>query len=463
MEFAAVLQEQVQDRKWLQAIVDNLPAMVGYWDRDLRNQMANRAYLAWVGRTSEQLRGVHISDLLSPELYLENLPLLQQALAGVAQHSDREIVGPTGVVQYSQTSFIPALDASGEVVGLFMLVTDVTARVLAELELQREKERTRRLAEQLTIVSRVSAAMHALTPDQIQAAIADAVLALGYAGSNLALLDWASNTFTPSHGRGPFAAFDGIRLSLADGATHEVVKAAGPVIVADYQNYPHAVAAIRDCGVRTTISLPVRTGGEMLAVLHAGTAECVEVTDPEVVVLSLLADLAGTALGNARRLLTAQAATRHYAEEAETDALTRVGNRRAADLMLAELQPGDVVAVLDLDHFKGVNDTHGHATGDRALQDFAAHVRGCLRGQDRFARLGGEEFLLVLPCVELPVADRVLSRIRQRWLATQPLASFSGGFAQHRPDEDGADTCARADAALYRAKQTGRDRHLQDG
>ena len=196
MEFAALLQEQVQDRNWLQAIVDNLPAMVGYWDRDLRNQMANRAYLAWVGRTSEQLRGVHISDLLSPELYLENLPLLQQALAGVAQHSDREIVGPTGVVQYSQTSFIPALDASGEVVGFFMLVTDVTARVLAELELQREKERTRQLAEQLTIVSRVSAAMHALTPDQIQAAIADAVLALGYAGSNLALLDWASDTFT---------------------------------------------------------------------------------------------------------------------------------------------------------------------------------------------------------------------------------------------------------------------------
>ena len=98
--------------------------------------------------------------------------------------------------------------------------------------------------------------------------------------------------------------------------------------------------------------------------------------------------------------------------------MTQVGNRRAADLMLAELQPGDVVAVLDLDHFKQVNDTHGHATGDRALQDFAAHVRGCLRGQDRFARLGGEEFLLVLPCVELPVADRVLSRIRQLWLAT---------------------------------------------
>ena len=63
--------------------------------------------------------------------------------------------------------------------------------------------------------------------------------------------------------------------------------------------------------MRTTISFPVRTAGEMLAVLHAGTAQCVEATDPEVVVLSLLADLAGTALGNARRLLTAQAATRH--------------------------------------------------------------------------------------------------------------------------------------------------------
>ena len=443
-------------------MLDHIPAMIGYWDRDLRNRMANQAYQEWFGKTPEQLLGVHISELLGPELYLKNLHYMEKALSGVEQTFDREILDPTGTVRYSQASYVPDLSESGQVDGFFVLVADVTPRVLAERRLQQEQRRTHRLAEQLTIVSRVSASLHALAPDEIQEAVADAVLALGYAGSSLALLERHSNAFVTSHGRGLFAALDGQALSMQEGASGDVLAGGGPVVVADYQDYAKAIPVIRDSGVRTTISLPVRTSGELVALLHAGTTQPAEISRSDVDVLSLLADLAGTALGGARRLLRAQAATRHYAEEAETDPLTRVGNRRSADLMLAELRPGDVVVVLDLDHFKVVNDTQGHAAGDTTLQQFARYVRAGLRDRDRLARVGGEEFLLVLVAVELGEAETVLGRIKEAWLATAPLATFSGGVARHRIHEDSTDTYARADAALYRAKSSGRNRVVID-
>jgi diguanylate cyclase len=461
-ELAAHLRELTEGRRWLQTVLDHIPAMIGYWDRDLRNRMANQAYQEWFGKTPEQLWGVHISELLGPELYLKNLQYMEKALSGVEQTFDREILDPTGTVRYSQASYVPDLSESGQVDGFFVLVADVTPRVLAERRLQQEQRRTRRLAEQLTIVSRVSASLHALAPDEIQEAVADAVLALGYAGSSLALLERDSNAFVTSHGRGLFAALDGQALSMQEGASGDVLAGGGPVVVADYQDYAKAIPVIRDSGVRTTISLPVRTSGELVALLHAGTTQPAEISRSDVDVLSLLADLAGTALGGARRLLRAQAATRHYAEEAETDPLTRVGNRRAADLMLAELRPGDVVVVLDLDHFKVVNDTQGHAAGDTTLQQFARYVRAGLRDRDRLARVGGEEFLLVLVAVELGEAETVLGRIKEAWLATSPLATFSGGVARHRIHEASTDTYARADAALYRAKNSGRNRVVID-
>ncbi|MDP3713824.1 MAG: diguanylate cyclase [Mycobacteriales bacterium] len=461
-ELVARLRELADGRRWLQTVLDHIPAMIGYWDRDLRNRMANRAYQDWFGKMPEQLRGVHISELLGPELFLKNLPYMEKALSGVEQTFDREIVDPTGTVRYSQASYVPDIAESGQVDGFFVLVADITPRVLAEQQLQQEQRRTHRLAEQLTIVSRVSASLHALAPEEIQEAVADAVLALGYAGSSLELLDRDSQAFVTRHGRGLFAALDGQALSMQEGASGDVLTGGGPVVVDDYQDYAKARSVIRDTGVRTTISLPVRTTGDLVALLHAGTTQPAKLSPSDVDVLSLLADIAGTALGNARRLLRAQAATRHYAEQAETDPLTQVGNRRAADLMLAELQPGDVVVVLDLDHFKAVNDTRGHAAGDTTLQQFAHHVRAGLRDLDSVARVGGEEFLLVLAAVDRDEAEAVLGRIKDAWLATAPSTTFSGGVASKRTHEDSADTYARADAALYRAKSSGRNRMEYD-
>jgi diguanylate cyclase (GGDEF)-like protein len=159
---------------------------------------------------------------------------------------------------------------------------------------------------------------------------------------------------------------------------------------------------------------------------------------------------------------------------ATRDPLTGLPNRQhAQDQLLVDLARHDeggpplCLAFLDLDHFKGVNDTHGHAAGDAVLQRFAEEVRAELREIDLFARWGGEEFLLVLRDTgSLDVAEGVLARIRAR-LEAAPLVwgegvciriGFSAGVAAREPRETLDQAVQRADVALYRAKANGRGR-----
>jgi PAS domain S-box-containing protein len=124
----------------METILNALPAMVGYWDRDLRNLMANDAYFEFFGKSPQEMRGTHIRDLLGPELYEKNLPFIAAALAGEKQLFDREIRTPSGELRYTQASYIPDA-ADGVVHGFFVLVSDITERRRAEDELQRSRAR----------------------------------------------------------------------------------------------------------------------------------------------------------------------------------------------------------------------------------------------------------------------------------------------------------------------------------
>ncbi|MFN7042312.1 MAG: GGDEF domain-containing protein [Acidovorax temperans] len=156
------------------------------------------------------------------------------------------------------------------------------------------------------------------------------------------------------------------------------------------------------------------------------------------------------------------------------DDLTGLLNRRAMlDRMQLEqrrsLRSGSplLIAQLDIDHFKVVNDTHGHATGDLVLQSFADTVRRNVRDTDVLARWGGEEFVLLL--CDTPAADAValMERLRQAVQAMQvPVPQGGGpitvtvsiGLARHTPADPLAGTLERADQALYAAKAGGRNR-----
>lgn len=125
--------------------------------------------------------------------------------------------------------------------------------------------------------------------------------------------------------------------------------------------------------------------------------------------------------------------------------------------------------MVDIDHFKRVNDRWGHADGDRVLAEVARRIRHEVRAGDLATRYGGEEFLVLLPDTALQAASDVAERIRGA-IASEPVALGGGrvvvtasvGVAQLRDGEDNAALVARADTALYRAKQQGRNRCVAD-
>jgi diguanylate cyclase (GGDEF)-like protein len=141
---------------------------------------------------------------------------------------------------------------------------------------------------------------------------------------------------------------------------------------------------------------------------------------------------------------------------AEIDPLTGLGNRRRLDAALARLQPGDAVLVLDLDHFKAVNDTLGHDAGDQVLRGFGAHLSQRTRAGELAIRTGGEEFVVIAAAGGGTRAVSVLlGRLAVEWWHQSPLTTFSAGAAIH-PGGDPATTMKRADEALYEAKRRGR-------
>ncbi|HSP74674.1 MAG TPA: diguanylate cyclase [Cryobacterium sp.] len=163
--------------------------------------------------------------------------------------------------------------------------------------------------------------------------------------------------------------------------------------------------------------------------------------------------------------------------QANTDPLTRLPNRRALDRELPPLMGRSrdtrqpiCVAMVDMDHFKQVNDVHGHATGDQVLNAMATLLRAVTRNSDMAVRVGGEEFLLVLADTTREQAEqaceRLLASVRgYHWEALAPGLSctVSVGLAELALGEAVADWLARADTALYRAKDSGRDRIVTAG
>ena len=124
----------------IRAVLNALPAMVGYWDKDLRNRMANDAYVEFFGLTPQELRGMHMREVLGSDLYEQTRPYTEGALAGERQLFDREIVTPSGEVRFTQASYIPDL-VEGEVQGFFALVTDISERRLIEEEVEHSRTR----------------------------------------------------------------------------------------------------------------------------------------------------------------------------------------------------------------------------------------------------------------------------------------------------------------------------------
>jgi diguanylate cyclase (GGDEF)-like protein len=196
---------------------------------------------------------------------------------------------------------------------------------------------------------------------------------------------------------------------------------------------------------------PLMRGSDAVGVLAVGWPAHIRASGTRATIVALLAHEAAAVIDRADALS-------QLADMASTDPLTGLPNRRAWDARVNRaLSAGQrfTVAMLDFDRFKEFNDTYGHPAGDLLLKETAANWREQVRAGDLLARLGGEEFGLLLIECDTDRAVEVIERLRKRIYRDR---TCSAGFAEHRSGESAEGVLARADAALYDAKSAGRDR-----
>ncbi|MGN6798310.1 MAG: diguanylate cyclase, partial [Gaiellaceae bacterium] len=214
----------------------------------------------------------------------------------------------------------------------------------------------------------------------------------------------------------------------------------------------------REQGACSAVCVPISFMGRSLGVLHATGPDGVSPNKEQVEQLTTLATQAGARIGTVRAFEKTQL-------QAQTDGLTGLINRRTLETELRELMRQGrpfALALADLDHFKKLNDTHGHEEGDRSLRLFSHVVRQVLRDHDLVARWGGEEFLIALPDADCDAAVEVMSRIRAHL-----ARSLDGGRVRFTASFGVTDSTAApslqeliqlADVGLYQSKAAGRDR-----
>jgi diguanylate cyclase (GGDEF)-like protein/PAS domain S-box-containing protein len=214
---------------------------------------------------------------------------------------------------------------------------------------------------------------------------------------------------------------------------------------------------------RYSVAAPIRVEGRLWGALGAVSMEGTGLSDDAEERIARFAELVGVAIANteARELLVRQAST---------DPLTGLAHHGAFHEALAdEARRAEryghplSLAVIDLDHFKAVNDAHGHSTGDNVLREVAGRLRIRARSIDVTGRLGGEEFAWLMPETDVAGAaagaERLRAEIRRARIGPVERLTASFGVAELMAgDEDGSDLFRRADTALYRAKHNGRDR-----
>lgn len=215
----------------------------------------------------------------------------------------------------------------------------------------------------------------------------------------------------------------------------------------------------REGGPVSAVCVPLSFMGNSLGVLHATSSVAAPLQSRRVIDLETLALLAGTRTGTVRAFQQTQT-------QALTDSMTGLSNRRAFESEITKsirTASNFAVVMADLDHFKKLNDTHGHAAGDKALQLFAEVVKDAIRAGDRAARWGGEEFVIMLNGTTAAQAIEWVRRLRERLVAKieqaggPPFtASFGIADSSMSPDLDGL--MRTADSALYVSKTEGRDR-----
>ena len=214
----------------------------------------------------------------------------------------------------------------------------------------------------------------------------------------------------------------------------------------------HGQQALIDLGARSLLVVALGRGHERLGSVLLADERDVAITLATAEALELVGELAAANLRSARAMVR----LRHAAS---TDALTGLGHRATFDTALQEAlhrKDGVAVLILDLDGFKAINDTQGHAAGDQLLKMAAETLGVALRQGDQLFRIGGDEFAALVPVHSDAEAETIARRLVDAYRA-QGFGTVSVGIAVACPEDTPEELVRRADTALYETKRAGRD------
>ena len=420
-------QRLAQAEKELRTIVDSLPVLVAYWDDQLINRMANSAHLHWVGMEPNEIRGRHLKEVIGQAPYAQVKNHFDAGLAGEMHSYERSMVDAAGATRQTVTTLIPDWE-NGVVKGLFVLVTDISEVKKSEKALFQQKERFRVILE----------------------SIKDGVITVDAQGKVLYLNPAAEvmTGWSRKEARGRLAE-EVMRLKTADGG--------------ELSNCPLEDVLERRASDLNKVELILenRDGRRM----HIeNSAAPIEDENHHVIGAVLVFHDSGPVRARANQM----------SRLAQHDALTGLPNRRklneVGEAALERARENDTklaVLYLDLDGFKRVNDTHGHAVGDQLLVAVSERMLGQLRAGHALYRLGGDEFVVLIEQLESHERAEQLAL----WLieSCQAPMIVSGKALRVTvsvgislcPDHAGTlpQLIQYADQAMYTAKMDGRNRY----
>ncbi|CAN5747976.1 hypothetical protein BH20ACT6_BH20ACT6_07830 [soil metagenome] len=335
------------------------------------------------------------------------------------------------------------------------------------------------LVEAMAAVSRV--ATEDFVPDELLRRLCEvAATTLDADGAGVMAADGTRARFV--HADGPLLLrVEMLQGLLRQGPCADAIKTMEPVVVADLQaedRWPQFIAAALTDGLRALVALPLISRGSVWGTLHLYRRQPGPWSGEELAATAMLADLAVSYLVMAADRDAARAAERALVHRSSHDQLTGLPNRglffdRLEHALAGAHRRGEEVVVLfiDLDRFKRINDTLGHAAGDAVLTEVAARMSGTLREGDTLARLAGDEFVLLCenvardPASMVDATTRSVSRRLQQVLAppityegTELAISASVGVAVAGGRRSAEELLREADSAMYAAKASGRAR-----
>lgn len=402
----------------LRAITENLPALIGQVDKDARFVFLNSRSLKFYGKPAERLLGHPVRDAYSVAEYAKVQPHIDMAMRGEKTSFESELIVGGKCFHY-HASFVPNLDEAGDPDGFMAMAFDITSRKEIELLKSESEERLR------TITDNVPVLISYLDTD------------LRYGFANAMYKQWL-----------------GVR------AEDMVGRGIAEVFGQDYFKEREASLKLALDGNMSNIELTTTRKGR-----------------DRVLNTTYIPHMRHGVVTGIYVLATDATASREYERQlillANADPLTGLPNRRMyeehldAALARSRRQRSPLALMyLDLDNFKQINDSLGHAAGDRVLVEFGKRVRSVLRETDMLARLAGDEFTIVLEAVNsLGACERVASKILDALRAPFGIAgkalavSASIGVAFSGADSSAESMANHADASLYSAKRAGRNRY----